>query len=237
MPISFGPTFVEGKVYRTRKKNDDDDEKRAMAEIQILLNAKNRRSCDCEAQLHDLLENCLNCGRLTCVSEGPGKCFSCGTLVLAQEQRERLKKHIDISQSFSTTSDDRSKQSSSSSASRVRIIDYQFDQSAIDNKRHLREDEKDKLKENLNDLQSKRYQRKLVLNVDIDNMQASSSSQPLIDDYSAEMRKLQISRPAEDSSSTHPTLVEVLESNKSKKKDTKPTPKSRSEKSGNNKKD
>lgn len=206
MPVTFGPTIVEGQVYRGKKKTDGDDEKRALAELQTILNAKGRRICDCEAQVHDLLENCLNCGRLTCESEGPGKCLYCGSLVLSQEQRDRLKKFIDISQSFPAPGEYQ-QLSSKPSKSQVRIIDNQFDQFAIDNKRHLREEDKVKLKENLSELQSKRYQRKLVLNVDIDNMKASSSSQPVID-YSEEMRRLQVSDPAGTRASDKDNTIE-----------------------------
>lgn len=99
MPISFVPSIVEGKVHKGRKKNDEDSEKNTFKELQIILGAKNRKLCGCEAQIHDLLENCLNCGRLTCESEGPGKCFFCGSVVLNQERRLRFQKYIDLAPS------------------------------------------------------------------------------------------------------------------------------------------
>uniref|UniRef100_A0A6G1SBJ0 Activating signal cointegrator 1 n=1 Tax=Aceria tosichella TaxID=561515 RepID=A0A6G1SBJ0_9ACAR len=206
MPVTFGAEIKEGKVYRGKRKTEDEDEKRAFVELQSLLNTKNRRSCDCEAQIHDLLENCLNCGRLTCVSEGPGKCFFCGNLVVDQAQRERLKKYIDLSYSYPTVGEQRAKQAAESN---IKIIDNQFDQFAIENQRHLREQDKQKLKDTLEELQSKRYQTKLVLNVDLDNLEAGTSTAPLLDDYTKEMQKLQISRPAEHVPNG-PTLVEVL---------------------------
>lgn len=211
MPVIFGASIKEGKIYRGKRRTDEDDERRALVELQSLLNAKHRRPCDCEAQIHDLLENCLNCGRLTCVAEGPGKCFFCGNLVVDQEQRERLKKYIDISHSFPTFSEQRSHQSS---VPQVKIIDNQFDLASIENQRHLREEEKQKLRKNLEELQAKRYQRKLVLNVDLDNLEAGPSSQPVVDDYTAEMQKLQTSGPGAGTLSSafeHPTLVEVLD--------------------------
>lgn len=219
MPLIFGPTFEEGKVYRSKKRTEEDDEKQALAELQTILNTKGRRICDCEAQVHELLENCLNCGRLTCESEGPGKCFYCGSLILNPEQRERLKKFIDISQAFAAPerSQARSSSSANSSASQVRIIDHQYDQAAVDNTRHLTETEKAKLKEDLDELQSKKYQRKLVLDIDIDNMQAGSSSQPLID-YSHEMRRLQVSEPAAINPSDGPSLAELIERGTAQKK-------------------
>ena len=40
-----------------------------------------RRVCDCEATKHPLVNNCVNCGRIVCLSEGPGPCFFCGYMV------------------------------------------------------------------------------------------------------------------------------------------------------------
>jgi hypothetical protein len=206
MPVTFGAEIKEGKVYRGKKKTEDEEEKRAFVELQSLLNAKNRKSCDCEAQIHDLLENCLNCGRLTCVSEGPGKCFFCGNLVVDQSQRERLKKYIDLSYTYPTVGEqDTSRQAASS----IRIIDSQFDQFAIENQRHLRGQDKQKLKETLEELQSKRYKTKLVLDVDLDNLEAGTSTAPVIDDYTKEMQKMQITHPKE-SAANGLTLVEYL---------------------------
>ncbi|KAJ8664610.1 hypothetical protein QAD02_006272 [Eretmocerus hayati] len=37
-----------------------------------------RNLCDCEATKHPLVNNCINCGRIVCLSEGPGPCFFCG---------------------------------------------------------------------------------------------------------------------------------------------------------------
>lgn len=205
MPITFAPTIKQGKVYRGKTKTAKEEEESALAELQSILNTKNRRSCDCEAQIHDLLENCLNCGRLTCEAEGPGKCFCCGSVILNNDQRERLKKHVDIVQSFPSSNQNRTQQTS---ISKIKMIDCQFDMSSIENKRHLRSAEKERLKESLNDLQSKRYKRKLVLNVDVDNMEASSSSMPLIDDFNAEIQKLQVCQPA--ASGSNPTVSEIL---------------------------
>lgn len=186
MPLTFAPNFVEGKVYRSRKKNDEDDESHALKELQTILAAKNRRICDCEAQLHDLLENCLSCGRLTCEAEGQGKCFNCGSIILSQDRRRILQKYIDITPSGSVGGYGNDNTRSSN------IIDNQFDQFAIDNKKHLREEDRRKMKENLEDLQAQRYKRKLVLNVDLDNLSAGASSELVIEDYQKALKDLQL---------------------------------------------
>ncbi|XP_027197527.2 activating signal cointegrator 1 [Dermatophagoides pteronyssinus] len=49
-----------------------------------------RRSCLCEASRHELINNCLTCGRIVCQQEGSGPCFTCGTLVFNKQQRDQL---------------------------------------------------------------------------------------------------------------------------------------------------
>ncbi|KAH0619930.1 hypothetical protein JD844_014369 [Phrynosoma platyrhinos] len=40
-----------------------------------------RHPCECLAQKHKLINNCLTCGRIVCEQEGSGPCLFCGTLV------------------------------------------------------------------------------------------------------------------------------------------------------------
>lgn len=49
-----------------------------------------RRQCMCEASKHELINNCLNCGRIVCQQEGSGPCFTCGTFVLNKQERDQL---------------------------------------------------------------------------------------------------------------------------------------------------
>lgn len=191
MPLALRADIVEGKTYRSKKKRDDDEENKAIIEIQGILARKNRRSCDCEAQLHDLLENCLNCGRLSCVEEGPGKCFTCGNIVLNSDQRNRFKKYIDMLQpdpsgSMYDNTDDGLK---------TRIIDHQYDQIAIQNKKHLRQEDRARMSQNLDNLQVQRHQRKLVLDLNIEEFEPGVTpirSVPKVEDYSGELERLQL---------------------------------------------
>lgn len=203
MPLAFGATVTEGRVYRGKKKREGDDEKQALKELQTILSYKNRKQCDCEAQVHDLVENCLNCGRLTCSSEGPGKCLSCGNIILTQEQRERLGKHIDVAQG---TLHSRPR----AGPSRARIIDDQFDHFAIDNKKYLREEEKQQLRDNLEELQSQRYQRKYVLDVNLDTAEALSKPVPVIDDYECALKRLQLDHEATTVSDSSHLFVDLV---------------------------
>uniref|UniRef100_A0A914Y0F7 Zinc finger C2HC5-type domain-containing protein n=1 Tax=Panagrolaimus superbus TaxID=310955 RepID=A0A914Y0F7_9BILA len=47
-----------------------------------------RHECECQARVHELIRNCLGCGRVVCKQEGSGPCFTCGTLVCTKEERE-----------------------------------------------------------------------------------------------------------------------------------------------------
>lgn len=39
-----------------------------------------RKLCDCQAQIHPLIGNCLKCGKIICTREGEGPCLFCGSL-------------------------------------------------------------------------------------------------------------------------------------------------------------
>lgn len=202
MPLVFGPNFVEGKVYRGKKKKDEDEETQALREIQSILSNKNRRMCDCEAQIHDLVENCLGCGRLTCSTEGPGKCFHCGNLVIGHEQRDRLQKHIDIFQAIPATS-------SSAQQTQPSNAGNQFDHFTIDSMKHLSDEERKKLRDDLVELESLKHKRKYMLDIDVENAEVNYRSEPVIEDYEEQLKLLQLShQPTE--SETNMVLSELV---------------------------
>mmetsp|Transcript_5812 Transcript_5812/g.6256 ORF Transcript_5812/g.6256 Transcript_5812/m.6256 type:complete len:664 (+) Transcript_5812:37-2028(+) len=43
-----------------------------------------RRKCECMANIHQLINNCLICGRIVCEQEGEGSCFFCGNPVFSK---------------------------------------------------------------------------------------------------------------------------------------------------------
>ncbi|XP_066503989.1 activating signal cointegrator 1 [Hoplias malabaricus] len=57
-----------------------------------------RHSCDCLAQKHKLINNCMTCGRIVCEQEGSGPCFFCGSLVCTKEEQEILQRDSNKSQ-------------------------------------------------------------------------------------------------------------------------------------------
>ncbi|XP_055911392.1 activating signal cointegrator 1 [Eupeodes corollae] len=51
---------------------------------------KGRRHCNCEASKHNLINNCLSCGRIVCEQEGSGPCLFCGELVCSMEEMQLI---------------------------------------------------------------------------------------------------------------------------------------------------
>nr|XP_056721884.1 activating signal cointegrator 1 [Euleptes europaea] len=57
-----------------------------------------RHPCECLAQKHRLVNNCLTCGRIVCEQEGSGPCLFCGTLVCTKEEQDILQRDSNKSQ-------------------------------------------------------------------------------------------------------------------------------------------
>ncbi|XP_075432105.1 activating signal cointegrator 1 isoform X2 [Ascaphus truei] len=57
-----------------------------------------RYPCECLAQKHQLISNCLTCGRIVCEQEGSGPCLFCGNLVCTKEEQDILQRDSNKSQ-------------------------------------------------------------------------------------------------------------------------------------------
>ncbi|CAG5867045.1 unnamed protein product [Menidia menidia] len=57
-----------------------------------------RHPCECLAQKHKLINNCISCGRIVCEQEGSGPCLFCGSLVCTSEEQEVLQRDSNKSQ-------------------------------------------------------------------------------------------------------------------------------------------
>lgn len=51
---------------------------------------KGRHFCECQASKHELINNCLQCGRIICKQEGSGPCLFCGNLVCTPEELKEI---------------------------------------------------------------------------------------------------------------------------------------------------
>ncbi|RWS31901.1 activating signal cointegrator 1-like isoform X1 [Leptotrombidium deliense] len=58
-------------------------------EMQTIL-LPGRQPCLCEASVHKLISNCLNCGRIVCSQEQSGPCFTCGQPVFSPQERQQM---------------------------------------------------------------------------------------------------------------------------------------------------
>lgn len=70
-----------GSTSSTKKKNKFVNlyNKEGQDRLSIIL--PGRHSCECLAQKHKLINNCITCGRIVCEQEGSGPCLFCGSLV------------------------------------------------------------------------------------------------------------------------------------------------------------
>ncbi|KAE8617389.1 hypothetical protein XENTR_v10009057 [Xenopus tropicalis] len=57
-----------------------------------------RYPCECLAQKHRLINNCMTCGRIVCEQEGSGPCMFCGSLVCTKEELDILQRDSNKSQ-------------------------------------------------------------------------------------------------------------------------------------------
>ncbi|RPB25691.1 hypothetical protein L211DRAFT_97047 [Terfezia boudieri ATCC MYA-4762] len=58
-----------------------------------LTNTQKRTICNCQATRHDLLlaaPNCLSCGKIICIREGPGPCTFCGAPLLSSSETQDM---------------------------------------------------------------------------------------------------------------------------------------------------
>ncbi|KAJ2721941.1 hypothetical protein GGI07_003645 [Coemansia sp. Benny D115] len=75
-----------GQIRREKQKQKEAEEKK-------MLRAQRKRiKCECQATDHELLTNCLSCGRIVCDREGPGSCMFCGSEVESPDQQ--LRQHM-----------------------------------------------------------------------------------------------------------------------------------------------
>lgn len=70
--------------------------KEGQDKLSILL--PGRHACECLAQKHKLINNCISCGRIVCDQEGSGPCLFCGSLVCTREEQEILQRDSNKSQ-------------------------------------------------------------------------------------------------------------------------------------------
>ncbi|XP_044266046.1 activating signal cointegrator 1 [Tribolium madens] len=78
---SHSETMVTPKGQEKNNKAIKQKGKKRFSDINTYQEKKKQQEgrtiCDCEGQVHEFMNNCLNCGRIHCYEEGPGPCFFC----------------------------------------------------------------------------------------------------------------------------------------------------------------
>ncbi|XP_057690298.1 activating signal cointegrator 1 [Corythoichthys intestinalis] len=97
-PIDLMRTQESSSMASTKKKTKFTSlyAKEGQDKLTVLL--PGRQSCDCLAQKHRLINNCISCGRIVCEQEGSGPCLFCGSLVCTKEEQEILLRDSNKSQ-------------------------------------------------------------------------------------------------------------------------------------------
>ncbi|XP_031145904.1 activating signal cointegrator 1 [Sander lucioperca] len=97
-PIDLMRAHENSSTSSTKKKSKFVSlyAKEGQDKLSILL--PGRHACECLAQKHKLINNCISCGRIVCEQEGSGPCLFCGSLVCTREEQEILQRDSNKSQ-------------------------------------------------------------------------------------------------------------------------------------------
>ncbi|QDZ19187.1 zf-C2HC5 domain-containing protein [Chloropicon primus] len=170
-----------------------------------------RKHCNCHATRHDLLANCLSCGRIVCTQEGEGPCLFCGALVvrdrearyaaLAERQRRsqvegggRARENMERA----AGEKDRLVGYDRASAKQTAIIDDQSDFFEIDSNIWLSQEEKAELKKREEEIeaQMREDERRVYITFDLLGRKVLSADGPSNDDSSSLLDEGKVSIPS-----------------------------------------
>ncbi|XP_061616734.1 activating signal cointegrator 1 [Phyllopteryx taeniolatus] len=97
-PIDLMRVQESGTTSSTKKKSKFTNLYAQEGQDKLTVILPGRHSCDCLAQKHRLINNCISCGRIVCEQEGSGPCLFCGKLVCTKEEQEILLRDSNKSQ-------------------------------------------------------------------------------------------------------------------------------------------
>ncbi|XP_050221481.1 uncharacterized protein LOC126671734 [Mercurialis annua] len=131
------------------------------------------KPCSCQARRHNLVSNCLSCGKIVCEQEGEGPCSFCGALVLKEGSS-----YAGLEGSFAPASDAEAEADAyakrlveydRNSAARTTVIDDQSDYYEIEGNSWLSKEEKELLmkKQKLVEEDERAKRNKVVVTFDL----------------------------------------------------------------------
>ncbi|XP_070827916.1 activating signal cointegrator 1 [Chaetodon trifascialis] len=97
-PIDLMRAQENSSTSSTKKKNKFVSLYNKEGQDRLAVVLPGRHACECLAQKHKLINNCISCGRIVCEQEGSGPCVFCGSLVCTKEEQEILQRDSNKSQ-------------------------------------------------------------------------------------------------------------------------------------------
>ncbi|XP_072038298.1 activating signal cointegrator 1-like isoform X2 [Amphiura filiformis] len=159
-------------------------------EAKTVVHLPGRHVCECQAQKHHLISNCLRCGRVVCAQEGSGPCLFCGALVCTRDEQEILSRNSNKSEKLrkkllgdkpdtsnhvlphakvrqqdgldkALAHKDKLLEFDKTSVRRTQVIDDESDYFAVDTNRWLSDQERDALKKRKQELHKQKHASRL----------------------------------------------------------------------------
>ncbi|XP_032806636.1 activating signal cointegrator 1 isoform X1 [Petromyzon marinus] len=163
-------------------------------EDRLTVRLPGRHPCDCLAQKHGLVNNCLSCGRIVCEQEASGPCLFCGNLVCTKEEQEVLSRKSNKSDKLlkklmtdhgrellpgeearcregleqAQQHRDKLLEYDKNSVRRTQVIDDESDYFATDSNQWLSAEEREKLRRREEELREARHASRTQLKVTFD---------------------------------------------------------------------
>ena len=131
MQASLGTINRPVKKSKPKKKHSsiEKSEKLTLDELNSRPVA-GRKLCNCQAQTHKLIGNCISCGRVVCEQEGKGPCLFCGALWGAKHDAPNASARFEDAESADAKAlafKDRLVGYDRESAARTKVLDDQSD--------------------------------------------------------------------------------------------------------------
>ena len=135
---------------------------------------KGRHPCDCQATKHDLVNNCVRCGKIVCAQEGSGPCLFCDALVCTKQEQEVLnrgsKKSEQLRKKLLAADEGKDKAEAQknkllefdrNSEKRTKVIDDESDYFSVDAYKWMNEEQRKKFKAKEEEMRAKKHASKL----------------------------------------------------------------------------
>jgi len=147
-----------------------------------------RHACECQAVKHNLVSNCLACGRIVCSQEGSGPCLYCGALVVTRAEQEVLdrkskkseqllkklgggdqgREQYQASEQKALAAKERLLEYDANSTKRTQVIDDESDYFATDSNKWLTPQQREALEKKKAEVHDERHKSRLDRRITFD---------------------------------------------------------------------